>query len=285
MVDPRWHSRTDTGRGFFDVAAAGRAGMLLALDFDGTLAGLVPDPEDSRLHPGSAAALARLGGLVGRIAIITGRGVDVVRRLGELDGRPGLENLVVLGQYGVETYDAATGRTTTHPVGGDVGAARQDLRGLLEELAAGGEDVAGVHIEDKGLAVAVHTRRATDPAGAFERLTPAVSEVGRRHGLHVEPGRMVIELRASTRTKGDALRELVRDAGSRVVAMVGDDLGDLPAFEALRELRAVGIECCAVVSSSDEQPALVRVADVVCDGPDGVADWLGALAEHLETHA
>lgn len=281
MDDALWRPVTDAGRGFLDVAGQTPGSTLLALDFDGTLAAIVPDPQDSRFHDGAAAALARLGGL-GQIAIITGRGVETVRRLGELDGRPGLDRLVVLGQYGVERFDAASGFVDIPGAGDGIPAAKRALVALLAELAAGGHPVGGVHLEDKGRAIGVHTRRADDPQTAFRLLAPRVVEIGERHGLHVEPGRSVIELRTSTLTKGDALRALVDETGATVVAMVGDDLGDLPAFELLAEFRAEGRTCCAVVSSSEEQPQLAELADVVCDGPDGVAAWLEALAEGVD---
>lgn len=281
MGDASWRAVTRAGRSFFDVAAAHPGETLLAMDFDGTLAPIVPDPEDSRLDEGAAQALGRLGGAVGHLVVITGRGTDAVRRLGRLDERPGLGRLVVLGQYGVQRYDAATGVTETLPVGDGVPAARHDLEKLLATLSEEGHDLTGVHLEDKGIAIGVHTRRASEPEATLALLTPLVEGIARRHGLHVEPGRLVVELRASTRNKGDALRELVAETGVCVVAMIGDDLGDLPAFAALEGLRADGLVCCGVVSSSREQPRLLASADVVCDGPDGVAAWLNALADRI----
>lgn len=281
MASNTWHSVTEAGRIFPDLFAAHPEGALLALDFDGTLAHLVPDPEDSRMHDDSAKALAALGGALGQLAIITGRAVAAVRRLGRLDERPGLERIVVLGQYGVERWDAATGELQQPETGDGVAAAKRDLVSLLAELAAAGRPVAGVHLEDKGRAIGVHTRRADDPEAALAVLESEVRRIGVAHGLHAEPGRLVIELRASTRTKGDALGALVSECSPSLVAMVGDDLGDLPAFELLPALRERGIACCAVVSSSEEQPALAEVADVVCDGPDGVAEWLAELARRM----
>lgn len=285
MVHRLWSPVTEAGAAFLESVRSVPDETLLALDFDGTLAPIVDDPERSAMHEGSAAALARLGHLVSQVAIVTGRPVDTVRRLGRLDELAGLDNLVVLGQYGVERYDAASGRVESHPVLAGIGPARRDLTELLARLAAEGRDVAGVHLEDKGIAVAVHTRRAADPDGALALLRPEVDGIAARHGLTVEPGRAVIEVRASSRTKGDALLDLVKELRASVVAMVGDDLGDLPAFEALATLRSRGLTTCAVVSSSDEQPDLAALADVICDGPDGVAQWLTELADGLEAGA
>ncbi len=144
---------------FLEAAAVRPGKVLLATDFDGTLALIVPNPDDSRLLPATADAFAQLGPALGGIAIITGRGVATVRRLGRLEGRPGLERLVVLGQYGAERWDAATGEETPHEVPSSIAAARPEI----EELLADARFV-GVRLEDKGRALGVHTRPAPDAA-------------------------------------------------------------------------------------------------------------------------
>ena len=133
---------------FLEAAAVRPGKVLLATDFDGTLALIVPNPDDSRLLPATADAFAQLGPALGGIAIITGRGVATVRRLGRLEGRPGLERLVVLGQYGAERWDAATGEETPHEVPSSIAAARPEI----EELLADARFV-GVRLEDKGRAL------------------------------------------------------------------------------------------------------------------------------------
>ncbi|MHA7860634.1 trehalose-phosphatase [Tessaracoccus sp. Y36] len=271
-----WNAVTDHAQSFFSAAAADPSRVLLALDFDGTLAPIVDDPEDSRMHDGAARALARLGGVLGHVAIITGRGVAVVRRLGRLAEREGLGNLVVLGQYGAERWDAATGEETPPSVPENVAAARPEVERIIA-----GCTIDDVVLEDKGRALGVHTRRSADPDAAFRLLEPQLAVVAARHGLVLEPGRNVLELRASALTKGDALLALVDETGATVVAMCGDDLGDLPAFEVLRELRDGGLSTCAVISGSAEQPAMAAQADVLAEGPDGVAAWLRDLAAAL----
>lgn len=271
-----WRTVTPNADAFLKAAEAAPERVLLALDFDGTLAPIVDDPLDSRFHEGAAQALGRLGTRLGGIAIITGRGVGVVRDLGRLGEREGLERLVVLGQYGVERWDAATGEETSPDIPQGVIDARVDVERAIAECG-----VAGVALEDKGRALGVHTRRSADPEGAFAALAPVLASIAAAHGLVLEPGRNVLELRASAITKGDALRGLVKETGATAVAFCGDDLGDLPAFEALAELRRAGLVTCAVVSGSDEQPQVAAHADVLADGPDGVAHWLEALGGAL----
>ena len=61
------------------------------------------------------------------------------------------------------------------------------------------------------------------------------------------------------------------------VLFVGDDLGDLEAFEAARALRDEGVPTLLVCSGSEEQEALVELSDVVVHGPDGVLGLLPAM--------
>lgn len=264
------------GEQLVEWIAADPAGTLLATDFDGVLAPIVPDPADSRMLAASGDALRRLAGLVGHVAVITGREVRTVVELGRLDDVfQGRDNVVALGQYGVERWDAATGEVDEPPTPPEV---RQAIERIHQHIDEGSPDLAGVAIEDKGRAVGVHFRRAKDSLAAANALTPFLEELGDELGLVVEPGRDVVELRSSTMTKGEALRELAASVQAKVVVMFGDDLGDLSAFEVAQSFERGG----AVASSSDEQPRVAEAADVVVDGPDGVADWLTALADRLE---
>ena len=79
-----------------------------------------------------------------------------------------------------------------------------------------------------------------------------------------------------------ALERIVEEVSARHVVFAGDDLGDLPAFDAVDRLRARGLTGLLVCSASDEQDVLVARSDLVLDGPDAVAVWLGGLADAME---
>lgn len=269
------------GERFIEAFAEDPGRALLAFDFDGTLAPIVDNPEDSRLHEGAARALSGISARVGRLAIITGRGVDAVRTLGKLDSREGLSSLVVLGQYGVERWDADTGEVRQPDVPSGVTQAWSELESMVDGLRESGVDVDGLYLEDKQRAIGVHTRRATNPQGLYDMLLEPVREIADRHNLILEPGRLVLEIRASRQDKGDALRELLKETSPTLVMMAGDDLGDIPAFELLEKLQASGTICARVVSGSTEQSVLQEHADISCDGPDGVAQWLEYLLANL----
>ena len=125
---------------------------------------------------------------------------------------------------------------------------------------------------------------SADPNGMLERLREPVAEIAERHQLHIEPGRLVWELRAAKGTKAQALDAVLEAHKSRVAVMIGDDLADVTAFQRLHELEAQGLVVAAVASASaGEQPVVAEHADVLCEGgPAGVATWLDAVADALE---
>ena len=264
------------------VSPEGQAGLdalladpwhgLVAADFDGTLAPIVGRPGDARAHPGAVPALTMLAGVVGTVAVITGRPAAEAVVLGGLADVPGL---IVIGHYGWQRWqDGELAAAQAPPA---VEAVRSALPGLLREADAPD----GTWVEDKGHAVAVHTRGAADPEAALARLRAPLGELAARHGLAAEPGRYVIELRPPGVDKGSALTGLVAERAARSVVFCGDDLGDLAAFAAVRALRAGGVPGCTVASASAEAPQVADAADLVVPGPDGVVDLLTKLAGRL----
>ena len=273
---PSYSPTTDAGRDALKALAANPAETLLALDFDGTLAPIVDEPSHALVHPRSVAALARLGARLGQIAVITGRPVETALRLGGFTGKPGLERMVILGQYGVERWDAATAAIILPPLPGAIADLAESLPAWLAE-----RDVAGVRIEDKGRALVLHSRGLPDADGLIDGLLQSVSELAGSRGLVAERGRQVIEIRSGSSDKGVALRRIVEETGVRNILYAGDDLGDLPAFKEVEVLRGEGLTALLACSASVEQDALLAHSDLVLSGPDAVADWLEALADGL----
>ncbi|WP_129308390.1 trehalose-phosphatase [Streptomyces sp. L2] len=271
------------------VTRAGRDGLaallaaprtaLIGLDFDGTLAPIVDDPEQARAHPGAVPALAALAPQVASVAVVTGRPAGVAVRHGGFAGVPGLDHLVVLGHYGAERWDAVSGTVSAPAPHPGVAAVRAELPGVLDRAGAWH----GTWIEEKGRALAVHTRRADDPEAAYDALRGPLTDLASRHGLIVEPGRLVLELRPPGMDKGVALLDYVREISAGAVLYAGDDLGDLPAFAALEKLRSDGLPTLLVCSGSAEVGELAERADLVVDGPEGVVSLLRSLAERLNT--
>jgi trehalose 6-phosphate phosphatase len=261
--------RTEAGRAGLAALLRAPGSGLIALDYDGTLAPIVADPVAARPDPGAGPALRRLAPLIGTLAVITGRPAQAAVELGGLDRVPGL---LVLGQYGRQRWESGTLTSPPPPPG--VAAARRELPQVL--AAAGAPE--GTWTEDKADALAVHTRRAAEPGPALERLRDPLADLAARTGLAVEPGRMVIELRPPGSDKGQTLKNLARERSASALMYCGDDLGDVPAFRAVADLRGGGIPGLAVCSGSAEVTALAELADLVVDGPGGVVTLLGSLA-------
>lgn len=223
------------------------------LDFDGSLAEIVPRPELAAPVSGAGEVLAALVGRYRVVAIVTGR------RSEELEERLPVTGLRVLGVYGLE------GRRVSLP---------------LERARAAAGVVPEAWVEDKGATLAVHYRQAPDPVRAREALLEALAPVAREAGLELLEGKMVLELAPAGRArKGGAVLELARELDLQALLYAGDDVADLEAFEALDALEREGALVVRVAVEGPETPEpLVRAADVVVPGPDGLVELLARLA-------
>jgi trehalose 6-phosphate phosphatase len=268
---------TSSGKKGFAAVITDPSRTVLAFDYDGVLSPIIADPERAVAHPPAIAVLRRLAGTVGTVAVITGRPAEVVAQLGRLRDYPEFADIVVFGHYGRERWDPRTDEVAAPPPSPGVASVRAEVPAILAGL--GLAEV--VWVEDKGSAVAVHTRRAPDPTAAFDTLLAPLSALATEQGLVVEPGRLVLELRPAGSDKGSALRSVVEERGATSVVYAGDDLGDLSAFAAVDAMREEGIPGLKVCSGSAEAVEVARRADLVVDGPAGIAGFLEALADQL----
>ena len=252
---------------------------IVGLDFDGTLSPIVDDPTEAHIHPDAPEVLVGLAPQCLGIAVITGRPARQVLALGGLDevgdsiGGLGRQ-LYIFGQYGNERWSSTNRRVLSPRPPHGLSSFLRDLPWVLRRAQA-----EHAYVEQKGLAVAVHTRRLEDPDGAFRRLLHPLGELAKKHGLVLEPGRSVVEVRSAGMDKGAAVHTLVEETKAGGFMFAGDDLGDLEAFHAVLELRRQGLSTLLVCSASAEQTALLDLADVVVDGPGGVLELLRTFTE------
>jgi trehalose 6-phosphate phosphatase len=194
------------------------------------------------------------------VGVISGR---PVRFLLDNVAAPGVD---LWGEYGLE-----------RAVDGDITAAEgaAPWREVVEDLAARAE-AAGIaeRVERKSLSVTLHWR--ADPEREAAVRTWAADEAART-GLEVLPARKAVELRAPLhRDKGTALDEAA--AGLSAACFLGDDRGDLAAFDALDRLAAAGVHVTRIAVRSPEMPEeLEQRADLIVDGPEGALELLRAL--------
>ncbi len=244
------------------------AGALVAVDFDGTLAPIVPDPDDSRPVPGAIEALSALTLAGAHVVIITGRDAATVVRLGGLGAVPGLH---VVGLYGLETWHDGSLVRPDEP---------ESIRSLREQLPAvvAEHGMPGVRVEDKGLSLVVHTRRSADPQGALASLRPPVAQLAHELGLEAKDGRNVIELRLPGHDKGGVLRDVIREVDPTTMLYAGDDLGDLPAFAVVAQAQAAGRPAWRVGVVSAEVPELAQHIDVAVNSSEELVTLLQQIA-------
>ncbi len=244
-------------------------GALIALDFDGTLAPIVADPAASRPVAGAIEILTALANASAQIAVITGRDARTVIELGGLAVIPRIK---ILGLYGVESW--SEGQLTTVETPPAITALRSRLPAVVSRH--GTDD--GVWIEDKRLSLVVHARQAADPAAQLDLVRGPVGVLAAELGMEIHDGRDVLEVRLPGFDKGSALRRLVTEVRASAVLFAGDDVGDLPAFEAVRDLRSGGLSAWSVAAASAEAPEVQAAADVHVAGPAAVVDLLARIA-------
>ena len=207
-----------------DAALAGLAAvprLLVALDFDGVLAPIVPVPSDARPLPAAAAAIGALAALPGTtVALISGRG------LADLAAVSGFGPPVrMVGSHGFEFDGGAV------PLDDEQRTRLDRLARELRELVDGEP---GVTLEDKPAGMAVHVRNATAEVG--ERVLAAVRRgPAAQPGVECTPGKAVLDLAVLRVTKGSAIDILRADPEVDAVLFAGDDVTDETAFAVLHD--------------------------------------------------
>jgi trehalose 6-phosphate phosphatase len=240
-------------------ATPARAGILT--DFDGTLSEIVEHPEDARPLDGVVEVLSDLAARYGRVAVISGRPVEFLAA--HLPGP-----LLLSGLYGLQVIQA--GRREDDPAALEWGAAVDDVA-----LAASETGPAGMRVESKGLSLTLHFRGRPEIG---DEVRAWATEQAVRTGLELRAAKMSFELHPPVEAdKGTAVAAMAE--GLEAVCFLGDDVGDLPAFEALGRLRADGVYALRLaVRSGEAPPELLAQADAVLDGPRAALAVLRRLA-------
>lgn len=201
-------------------------GAALFLDFDGTLVPLADTPDAVHVDDDLLAMLVRLRDrLGGRLAIVSGRSIATLRAMGFGD-------FLLSGTHGLEF---------AHP-GEEVKAPPRlpAIDAVEAAFHAFADDKPGLLVERKSISVGLHFRGAPiwgEAAGALADL------LARDHGLALQHGKMLYELRPGGADKGSALTRLMREApmAGGIPVFIGDDVTDEEGFAAATELGGAGI--------------------------------------------
>jgi trehalose 6-phosphate phosphatase len=210
---------------------AAQTGWAYFLDVDGTLLDIAETP--SAIHV-DAALLALIGRLHqisnGAVALISGRA------LSDLDERLGMLRLPMAGQHGLERRDAG-GRLWIHAPPPEAKCAiKASLAPVLERHP-------DLLLEDKGLTLALHYRRAPTLASYAHRLMVQLA-AGAEGAFELQKGKRVIELKPAGIDKGTAIGEYLAEPpfrGRRAV-FIGDDANDEHGFAEINRANGLSIK-------------------------------------------
>lgn len=242
-------------------SVAGNPFWAVFLDVDGTVLKIAPTPDVVEVSESLKHVLDKLRPLLGgALALVSGR------TIADLDYLFAPLHLPAAGLHGLERRDAR-GNLHREAKPGALG----DIRAALEEFAS---DHAGVMVEDKTHAVAVHYRQAPK---AKRKLRVEVERlVAARDDLQVLDGKMVFEIRPHGIDKGTAIKAFLAEPPfvGRQPIFLGDDVTDEDGFAFVNEVGGHTIR----VGGRGKTAARFRLPDVAA-----VIEWLEWLAEELET--
>jgi trehalose 6-phosphate phosphatase len=227
-------------------------------DFDGTLSPIVEDWTAASPLPGVRDVLEHLTLRYAIVAVISGRPVAYLsEHLGT--------GLRLAGLYGLESMVDGV-RVSAEGAEG--------WRDLVQSAADRATNRFGSLVEDKGLSMTVHFR--TKPELESD-VRAWVAHECRRSGLELRSAKASVELHPPVEfDKGSVVEALV--GGLHGACFLGDDVGDLSAFDALDRMRARGVHAVKVGVRTAEAPSvLLDRADVVVEGPIGALDLLRTL--------
>lgn len=281
--------------GALDALAAGPGPLLVVADFDGTLAVGARDPAVAVVEPLAQRGLRALARVAtdrpGRVhvAVLTGRVVaDVATRV-----RVG--GVEYLGDHGLEHGTLTRGGRAEHlrvVTDSAFDAHRHPAAFLARAVSAELGAPPWLFVERKGPSVAFHVRQADDVAAARAAVVAAIATVEAReglvdHGLAHYRGRSVVDLRpAGAGGKREAVGRLLERHRPAAIVVLGDELSDVDAFEAVITARTVdaavtGLTVAVHGATKAAPDELLRHADVCVASPREVGRLLLALARRL----
>ena len=251
---------------FSCILRAERVGLFT--DFDGTLTPIFDDPRETVLESGIRETLGVLSERLEMVAIVSGR------ELGHLRGVVGLRAITYVGNHGLAVLEAGSEMAESRAE--TVADLKEDVQVEIAELG-----VDGLYVEGKGSVVSVHYRNAPEPDLARPLVLAMLRPFAEARGLRVKEGKMVVELAPSVDVnKGTVVKELARRAGLSGAIVMGDDLTDCDAFDAVHRLadaqEFAGVAVAVV--DGETPPDVILKADYWLDGRGEVEEFLRWIA-------
>jgi len=233
-------------------------------DLDGTLAEIIDDPESVVPISGVTDRMAQLADQLGIVAVVSGRPVSFLERFFS-------SPIELSGLYGLE--HRAAGRLLVDSV------ALEWLPVMALTADRARERFGSESVEDKRYSLTIHYRGATEERAA--EIVDWVEQVANETGLDAGVAKMSVELHPPTdRSKGDAVHDML--GGIDVAVYLGDDVGDIPAFERLESLSTAGVlraYAIVLVESAETAPILREFATNTVGSPGEIIEVLDVLVD------
>lgn len=199
--------------------------LLVATDFDGTIAPFMDDPQAVTPLPGAVESLVEMAAMENTTAgLVSGRDLET---LGRLAGNPA--GVTLVGSHGGQSTDPTIAGT---------GELSDEQQALISKLSEGAEALAaryeGMNVEYKAAAVVIHVRQVDNPAQREKGMAEAAAMFRDEYGMDPMLGNNVVEAAVLKASKGIALTRLADRLGADAVVYLGDDVTDETAFEAFK---------------------------------------------------
>lgn len=264
-----WQETVDTI--LFPLIKSKRLGLIV--DVDGTISHIAETPEAAFVTPRNRSLLSTLVLQLPMVAAVSGRAAR------DLNQRVAVPGMIYVGNHGLERWVDGGRVLNEH-----VRRYRKELTAALDELEP--QLTIGMWIEDKYATASVHYRMTPNPDDAARKLEVLVEDIAQRHGLKASPGQKLFELRPPIEAnKGTALNELVKEFKLDAVLYVGDDITDIDAMNAARELREAkecyGVGIGVLSDANENSNAVAEAADAVAYGVGDVENFLTWLSRSV----
>jgi trehalose 6-phosphate phosphatase len=240
----------------------------LITDMDGTISPIPHDFLRKTIPPPTLPQLTELVSRMDLLAIVSGRTSEAIKNLVNIDG------IKYSGHYGMEQWE--NDRAILHP---DAGAYVPAMRAVAEELEAL-RSIQGILIQYKGATISVHYHLCLQPEAAKQQILNLLMKSTQIKNLLImdEKTNIGIVPRVDI-DKGTAVTTLIQQYHLGAAIYMGDDIGDIPAFRAVRRAKSKkDFDGLAIlVTGTETSHSLMDEVDFTLDGvteTETLLNWL-----------
>ena len=246
----------------------------LITDMDGTLSEIPHDFLQKTVPLSTLPQLAQLLNHFDLVAVISGRRTEALKDIVNIEG------VKYIGNYGMERWE--NNQAVLHP---DVTASLTSMRAVAEELEAL-RSVQGIIIQDKWATMSVHYHMCPEPEIAKQQILDLLEKSPHIKNLRLmdEKTNIGIVPRVDI-NKGTAVASLIKEYHLKGALYLGDDIGDVPGFKAIRQARKNKTfgGLALLVTGPETTQDILSEADFTLDGVEETEILLNWLIDNTTT--